>query len=668
MPLPNILEFIGTNITQRKFQQAMDKLLNFTDELDKRQSATANGYYKSYATLSAANADIANIPLGVSVKILSAENGGDYYKATEEATSLTKSPYDPATQAINTSKNYADTNKIDKSDIQYSYANGNLVGSKTKEYEGGINGTWGIEIRPAYASKVIRVMPGDRLFILNNLQNYAQAQGYGIAFFDKNPLIETANRITDTRTTEIDPTTSLTYLSVIVPTGAKFLVFNTKFNATVINWAIHQDDFSSSYDQGVETVYAINNVEVQSPLLDDINQSVKSGESYLGDIYDSSKLLINKYLTTAGILSNSTVAQNWKVFSFAVQSGETYYLRITSALTFPFKVVYSKSLANVDAGSFVSNVILQSTDQADIYKLTVPDNIEIKAVFMNVELVNGTTPTIDLRSTLSIQKNAFDVSKIGVLEKVQTKIDNKKIVDEGARQLIAQASGLQSRLKDKKVFSFGDSITQGTQGGYIKYLEQAFDTIVNNYGSSGAKADRMVDIVTAGQGLTKRDSSTASTVWQTKDWSNLDCVTIMIGTNESSGGDKGTISEIPTDTIYQHLDNPTAYFESFPNKMVTNIALCIEYIKWKAPKTEIHLITPPYRYGSVPQKDWLIPHLEAVARYYAVHLIYGTYESGISIKGMRGADNIYSYDDTHFNEHGNEVFGKFVAQKVLNFG
>lgn len=99
MPLPNILEFIGTNITQRKFQQAMDKLLNFTDELDKRQSATANGYYKSYVTLSAANADIANIPLGVSVKVLSAENGGEYYKVSAGATSLTKSQYDPLAQA-----------------------------------------------------------------------------------------------------------------------------------------------------------------------------------------------------------------------------------------------------------------------------------------------------------------------------------------------------------------------------------------------------------------------------------------------------------------------------------------------------------------------------------------------------------------------------------------
>ena len=121
MPLPNILEFIGTNITQRKFQQAQAKLINFVDELDKRQSATANGYYKSYATLSAANADIANIPLGVSVKILSAENGGDYYKSTENATVLTKSAYDPLTQAIKFAKelpvNSLNNKSTSKSDL-----------------------------------------------------------------------------------------------------------------------------------------------------------------------------------------------------------------------------------------------------------------------------------------------------------------------------------------------------------------------------------------------------------------------------------------------------------------------------------------------------------------------------------------------------------------------
>lgn len=104
MPLPNILEFIGTNISQRKFQVAQGKLLNFVGELDARIAATSEGYFKSYATLFDANADIANIPLNVSVRVLSQENGGDYYKASAGATILTKSAYDPLNQA----KDYID--------------------------------------------------------------------------------------------------------------------------------------------------------------------------------------------------------------------------------------------------------------------------------------------------------------------------------------------------------------------------------------------------------------------------------------------------------------------------------------------------------------------------------------------------------------------------------
>ena len=55
-----------------------------------------------YNTLAEANADIANIALNQNVNVV---DSGLYYKATAGATSLTKSPYDPSTQA----KAYTDT-------------------------------------------------------------------------------------------------------------------------------------------------------------------------------------------------------------------------------------------------------------------------------------------------------------------------------------------------------------------------------------------------------------------------------------------------------------------------------------------------------------------------------------------------------------------------------
>ena len=59
-------------------------------------STTANKYY---STLAAATADIANIALNQSVTIGEEANGGLWYKATAGATTLTKSPHDPLTQA-----------------------------------------------------------------------------------------------------------------------------------------------------------------------------------------------------------------------------------------------------------------------------------------------------------------------------------------------------------------------------------------------------------------------------------------------------------------------------------------------------------------------------------------------------------------------------------------
>lgn len=126
MPLPNIIEFIGTNITQRKFQEAQEKLLSYlgvevptkadlsnvsadlnakiTPKADKTYvdnalSGFTNGASKFYPTLALAEADIANITVKDKVDIGEVANGGTWYKTTTGATSLTKSAFDPVGQA-----------------------------------------------------------------------------------------------------------------------------------------------------------------------------------------------------------------------------------------------------------------------------------------------------------------------------------------------------------------------------------------------------------------------------------------------------------------------------------------------------------------------------------------------------------------------------------------
>ena len=705
MPLPSVEQFIGTDVTEQGFKDAQKQLVEYVgNEVPKKidtdaafatkadKATTLAGYgiadtytksqvdttfaayvggRKAYTTLALAQADQVNLTANTAIEVTNdGENNGTYQW---NGTTLTKSAYDQLTQA----KAYADLSKIDKNNVWYSYSGGNLAGPKTKQYVGkGIAGNWTIQTTAAYNSKVIRADIAKELYILNSVQDYSHVNGYGVAFFDADPMVGAANRITDTRTMHIDTASGLTYLKVSVPAGAKYLAFNTKFNAIDINWAIHTDGFSSNYNAGTEYVVGVLDSPFLSSQSVQIESEISSGTTVIGDIYDSSKLLLNRYLNTQGTLGASSAARAWKVFSFAVDEDVTYFVKITSALAYPFKAVYSKSLTDVSTtiGTFVSNVTLQLTEIENVYKFTVPNGLDIKAVFMNVELVTGTTPTIDLRDTLSIQKHYFDVAKIGVRKSAIDSLLDNVLVDDEARKLAAQAIQLQSsgsRLKDAKVLALGDSITEGTRGGYVKYLEAAFDTTVMNRGSSGGQASRVVDIVTAGEGLPKRDSGTANIVWTPIDYANLKCVTLMIGTNDSDNATYGDIADLPTSSVQDHA-TLADYAALFPNNYVSNIALAIEYIKWKAPDAEIHLITPPYLYnttaGGTTRITKLIPHLEAVAKHYAAHLIYATYESGLSFKLMRGDLDIYSYDGTHFNERGNEVFGKFVAQKVLSFG
>lgn len=130
MPLPDIQEFAGSNITQRKFQQAQGKLLDYVatevptkvemsskankadvDTALSNLSTTANKYY---STLAAANADIMNIALNQSVTIGEEANSGLWEKKTAEATSLTRSPYDPVQKATQEAKTYTDQKALSK--------------------------------------------------------------------------------------------------------------------------------------------------------------------------------------------------------------------------------------------------------------------------------------------------------------------------------------------------------------------------------------------------------------------------------------------------------------------------------------------------------------------------------------------------------------------------
>jgi len=79
-------------------QQALDLKAN-QSYVDAALSNLSTQASKFYPTLVEANADIANVEVNQPVNVGESENGGLWYKATAEATTLTKSPYDPLMQA-----------------------------------------------------------------------------------------------------------------------------------------------------------------------------------------------------------------------------------------------------------------------------------------------------------------------------------------------------------------------------------------------------------------------------------------------------------------------------------------------------------------------------------------------------------------------------------------
>ena len=81
MPIPTPADFRNKS---KKHSEVREMLAQMAGNVD-----------RSYNTLAEANANIANIPVGPTIKVRSGVDCGDYYKESAGATALTKSPSDP---------------------------------------------------------------------------------------------------------------------------------------------------------------------------------------------------------------------------------------------------------------------------------------------------------------------------------------------------------------------------------------------------------------------------------------------------------------------------------------------------------------------------------------------------------------------------------------------
>lgn len=230
-------------------------------------------------------------------------------------------------------------------------------------------------------------------------------------------------------------------------------------------------------------------------------------------------------------------------------------------------------------------------------------------------------------------------------------------------------------IKGKNVAFFGDSITQGTDGGFVdKVATKASLNIADNFGSSGSATNRLADIMLG-------EAFRGSTTYPPKDYNKYQAVVIQIGTN---GGVSGDINaDIPDIGVYDitsypynysasgktitsaTLTEPKDFFtECFANTFYGNIALCIEYVRYINPNCRIFLTTiPPSERGN---HDAVRTALINLADKMSVQVIDAQAHAGLGLWNITQWTYDTSGQRTHLNAKGNEMWGSYVAHDLQN--
>lgn len=297
-------------------QEALDLKANLI-YVDEALSSLSTQASKFYPTLAEANADIANISVNQLVNIGEASNGGLWYKATAESTSLTKSPYDPLTQA----KTYTDTelNKIKTTGVgknKYNPASGvvdKYIGSNGVQYDAV---GW-------KHSGLIAVTAG-QTYTLSANANKAN----GLAFYSANsPIL--ANVVQAVASEGITATTPYTFT---VPAGALYVAFNVK-SASLVEPTQVQLELGS-----VATNFESYNPNKTSILDSALSENVVLKQD-LGALtaksYESKITSANLFDVTKDVVSGSYVGTNGSIQTASgwtrsvmlpVTAGQTYTL------------------------------------------------------------------------------------------------------------------------------------------------------------------------------------------------------------------------------------------------------------------------------------------------------------------------------------------------------
>lgn len=315
------------------------------------------------------------------------------------------------------------------------------------------------------------------------------------------------------------------------------------------------------------------------------------------------------------------------------------------------------AFSNLLASDFVNNAEWLANDatfvhDTNIYKQSAPTAF----VFKTPKASDLTDGTLTIGFVINITFNAQDP------------VRNTLKVCEGLYPI--EYGGT---IKGKNVAFFGDSITAGTDGGFVdKVWEKASFNLALNFGSSGAQSKRLASIML---GNPFREVGT----YLPQDYNEYQAVVIQIGTN---GGVTGDITnDIPDIGIYDIASYPYNY--SAPSKTITsatltepldfftqcfgntfygNVALCIEWVRYCNPNCRIFLTTiPPSERGN---HEAVRSALINLADKMSVQVIDAQAHAGLGLWNISQWTYDTSGQRTHLNAIGNEMWACYIANEL----
>ena len=282
--------------------------------------------------------------------------------------------------------------------------------------------------------------------------------------------------------------------------------------------------------------------------------------------------------------------------------------------------------------------------------------------------------------------NAFakvDKFQIFVNNKIYTKIVSDNL-DEYAEEKLINFGVLTNQLNKYKEFEGkilameGDSLTAGYNGAsnsYVDFVKKFFKYAnVYNCGSSGGGTQRLVKSVTNGR-IDRGDPTYIKPILE-EDFENLIAVVFNIGTNGGVTGDIETsIPQFNETTVESALveggfeyegniiDTEEKYWSLFANDWYGNMGLCIEYIRFKNPKTQIFLAPPCV--SSIADTSKSSAKTIASAMLKLVELYGVNYIDTINGLGISRRNNhLYRVDYVHGTNLRNEMYGNYVSRQV----